>query len=140
MRLQISPRNHEHINRKISSGRYGSADEVLHAALALLDERKEALGHELRDVRVHVEKATAEADAGELVPAAEVFAELRQRNAALARQDYLRRKIQSDSCASERLPFHRREPAVGIELPGLDPSHPLVEASTGEPRGFEYGQ
>ena len=86
MRLSINPRNHEHINRKISSGRYGSADEVLHAALALLDQRESALGDELRDVRVQVEKATAQADAGELVPAAEVFAELRQRNAAIAKQ------------------------------------------------------
>ena len=68
MRLSISPRNHEHINRKISSGRYGSADDVLHAALALLDEREAALDHKLHDVREQVEKATAEADAGELVP------------------------------------------------------------------------
>lgn len=83
MRLSISPRNHKHINRKISSGRYGSADDVLHAALALLDEREAALEHELHDVREQVEKATAEADAGELVPAAEVFEELRQRNADL---------------------------------------------------------
>lgn len=81
MRLQISPRNHEHINRKITSGRYGSADAVLQAALALLDEREAALDHELRDAREQVERATAQADAGELVPAAELFAELRQRNA-----------------------------------------------------------
>ena len=85
MRLQISPRNHEHISRKISSGRYGSADDVLHVALALLDEREAALEQELRVVREQVEKATAEADAGDLVPAAEVFAELRERNAALTR-------------------------------------------------------
>lgn len=80
MRLQISPRNHAHINRKISSGRHGSADDVLQAALALLDEREAALARELRDVQEQVESATAPADAGELVPAAEVFAELRQRN------------------------------------------------------------
>ena len=85
MRLQISPRNHEHINRNISSGRYGSADDVLQAALALLDEREAAPDHELRDVREQVEKATAQADAGELVLVAEVFAELRQRNATLSK-------------------------------------------------------
>ena len=83
MRLSINPRNHEHINRKISSGRYGSADEVLHAALSWTNASQR---YELRDVRVQVEKATAQADAGELVPAAEVFAELRQRNAAIAKQ------------------------------------------------------
>ena len=86
MRLSISPRNHERIDRKVSSGRYGSADDVLQAALALLDEREAALDHELRNVREQVKKATAEADAGELVPAAEVFVELRQRNADLAQQ------------------------------------------------------
>ena len=62
MRLSISPRNHGHISRKISSGRYGSADDVLHAALAPLDEREAALDHELSGVREQVEKATAEAD------------------------------------------------------------------------------
>ena len=82
MRLQISPRNHEHINRKISSGRYGSADDVLRVALALLDEREAALAQELRDAQEQVERANVQADAGELTPAAEVFAELRQRNAA----------------------------------------------------------
>ena len=86
MRLSISLRNHKQINRKISSGRYGSADDVPHAAQALLHEREAALDHELRGVREEVEKATAEADAGELVPAVEVFAELRQRNAALVKQ------------------------------------------------------
>ena len=82
MRLQISPRNHEHINRKISSGRYGSADDVLQAALALLDEREAALARELRDVQEQVDRATAQADAGELAPAAEAFAGLRRRNSA----------------------------------------------------------
>ena len=61
-----------------------------------------------------METATAQADAGALVPAAEVFAELRQRNAALAKQDYLRRKIQSNSCASERL--MEKEVEMKIEI------------------------
>lgn len=82
MDISINNRNQDHIRRKVESGKYGSPDEVIAKALELLDESDEALARELADVREKVRKGTEQADAGDLIPASEVFKELRQRNAA----------------------------------------------------------
>ena len=82
MSLTVSARNLNHIKRKIESGRYASVDEVLVSALALLDERDDTLDRELPDMRERVRRGTQQADAGKLIPAGEVFEELRHRNAA----------------------------------------------------------
>ena len=87
MSLSISARNRRHIKRKIESGKYASVDEVLVTALALLDERDDTLDRELPEMRERVQRGTEQADAGEFIPAAEVFEDLRHRNAAAAKQD-----------------------------------------------------
>ena len=87
MSLTISARNLNHIKRIVESGRYASVDEVLVSALALLDERDDTLDRELPDMRERVGTGTQQADAGELIPAGEVFGELRDRNAEAAKQD-----------------------------------------------------
>ena len=81
----ISERNLAHIKRKIESGKYSSTDEVLGSALALLDEHDAELESELADLRECVRRGTEQADVGQVVPAGEVFEELRQRNASLAK-------------------------------------------------------
>ena len=78
----ISERNLAHIKRKIESGKYSSTDEVLGSALALLDEHEAELEFELANLRESVRRGTEQADAGQVVPAGEVFEELRQRNAS----------------------------------------------------------
>ena len=87
MSVSISDRNLSHIKRKIESGKYASVDDVLVTALALLDERDETLDRELPEMRERVQRGTEQADAGELIAAAEVFEELRHRNATAAKQD-----------------------------------------------------
>ena len=52
----------------------------------LLHERDEALKSELAEMRQSVRRGTGQADAGQVIPAGEVFDELRRRNAAMARQ------------------------------------------------------
>ena len=52
----------------------------------LLDEHDEALKSELAEMSESVRRGTEHADAGQVVPAGEVFDELRRRNAAMARQ------------------------------------------------------
>ena len=76
MEISISEQNLGHIMRKVESGRYSSADEVLGNALALLDERDTALESELEDMRERVRQGTNQADSGQVVPATEVFGEL----------------------------------------------------------------
>ena len=86
MNVPINEENFEHIRRKVGSGRYSSIDNVLDNALTLLDERDDALERELAEMRESVRRGTEQADAGQVVPAGEVFDELRQRNAAAAKQ------------------------------------------------------
>ena len=85
MGVFISERNLAHIKRKIESGKYSSTDDVLGSALALLDEHDAELESELADLRESVRRSTEQADVGQVVPAGEVFDELRQRNASLAK-------------------------------------------------------
>ena len=86
MNVPINQENFEHIRRKVGSGRYSSIDDVLDNALTLLDERDEALERELAEMHESVRRGTEQADAGQVVPAGEVFDELRQRNAATTNQ------------------------------------------------------
>ncbi len=86
MNISINDRNLEHIRRKVDSGRYSSTDDVLYNALALLDEHDEVLERELAEMRESVRRGTEQTDAGQVVPAFEVFDELRRRNAAITEQ------------------------------------------------------
>ena len=86
MNISISEQHEEQIKRKVESGIYGSPDDVIAKALELLDEHDDELERELADMRLKVKISTEQADAGQLIPASEVFDELRRRNAAIARQ------------------------------------------------------
>ncbi len=86
MDIAISERNQERIRRKVQSGMYSSADDVLASALSLLEERDDDLEAELGDMREKVRTGLEESKAGLAVPATEVFDELRRRNAEIARE------------------------------------------------------
>ena len=79
----MSERNVERIQSKVDSGRYSSVDDVLDSALGLLDEQDQALEHELAEVHESVRRGTEQADAGQVVPASEVFEGLRLRSASI---------------------------------------------------------
>ena len=83
MNVSMDERHVERIQSKVDSGRYSSVDDVLDSALGLLDERDQALERELAEMRESVRRGTEQADAGQVVPASEVFEELRRRNAAI---------------------------------------------------------
>ncbi len=76
MDISINEQNQERIRRKLAVGKYRSPDEVIAKALELLE-------RELADMRAKVQRGTEQADANELIPASDVFEELRQRNAAV---------------------------------------------------------
>lgn len=65
------------VDERVSSGAYGSASEVLRAALRALDREEAAL-----DVLMRRKIEESLADAHPSIPAAEVFERLRRRNAA----------------------------------------------------------
>ena len=82
MDISISEHNQEWIRRKMESGLYSSADDVIGTALGLLERLDPSLERELADMREKVRISTEQADGGMLIPGKEVFDELRRRNAA----------------------------------------------------------
>lgn len=80
MNISVSEQINERIKRKVESGQYPSADDVLARALTLLEEHDAELECELADMHQKVRRGTAQADAGELIRADKVFDELRQRH------------------------------------------------------------
>ena len=82
MDIAISEQNQERIRRKVESGMYSSVDDVISAALGLLEGLDPDLERELADIHAKVRIATEQADSGMLIPGKEVFDELRRRNTA----------------------------------------------------------
>ena len=70
-----------YIDRKVKSGAYASASEVVRAGLRALQERDEAMERWLREEVVPVYEAY-HADPSRAIPAEQVFAELRAHHSA----------------------------------------------------------
>jgi len=71
------------VEKLVSQGRYKSRDEVLREGVRLVDEREARLAK----LNKALDKGIADADAGRMRPAEEVFAELRARYEAMAAQE-----------------------------------------------------
>jgi putative addiction module CopG family antidote len=61
MDISINQQNQEHIRRKVESGRYKTPDDVLAKALALLDERDDALA----DIQAKLDEAAGQSRNGQ---------------------------------------------------------------------------
>ena len=82
----MSEQNQERIRRKVDSFLYDSADDVLMNALDLLDLHDIEIERELAEMKEAVRIGTEQAGAGMLIPAEEVFDELRRRNSEMVRE------------------------------------------------------
>jgi antitoxin ParD1/3/4 len=86
MNVSLTPELERLVQEKVASGLYSSASEVVREALRLLQERDELRRLRLEELRREIARGIEAADRGDLVPADEVFARLRQRNEETARQ------------------------------------------------------
>jgi putative addiction module CopG family antidote len=77
MHLALRPDLKKFVDQKVESGAYASADEVVASALARWKAEEQVDPAELRRL---VAEGQAEADRGELLPADDVFAEIRKRS------------------------------------------------------------
>ncbi|MEE9281281.1 MAG: type II toxin-antitoxin system ParD family antitoxin [Myxococcota bacterium] len=82
MNVSLTPDLEELVQKKVQSGRYASASEVVREALRLLAERDELREVELQALRTKVEQGLDEARRGELVDGEDAFREVRGRRAA----------------------------------------------------------
>jgi antitoxin ParD1/3/4 len=80
MNVSLTPRLEEYVKEKVKSGLYNSSSEVVREALRLMEERDRVREMRLEDLRKEIQRGIDQADRGELTPANEVFAELRERN------------------------------------------------------------
>lgn len=75
--VSITHHQEQFIQKKVKSGRYLSASEVVREALRLLEEREEARGQRIEALKRELEGAIAQVERGETVEAAVVFSDLR---------------------------------------------------------------
>jgi antitoxin ParD1/3/4 len=76
MELTLGMESEEMIQRKLESGAYPSAEDVVVAALKLLEDRD---NHELSILREEIAIGVEQADRGDLIDGEDVFLEIRNR-------------------------------------------------------------
>jgi antitoxin ParD1/3/4 len=86
MNVSLTPELERLVQEKLSSGLYNSASEVVREALRLLQERDELRRLRLQELKREIAIGIEAADRGELIPAEEVFQELRKRNAEITKR------------------------------------------------------
>lgn len=79
MNISLTPHLEKFVKRKVASGKYGYASEVVREALRLLDEvEKERQAH-IHELRREVQIGIDEADRGEMYDVDDVIRELREK-------------------------------------------------------------
>ena len=77
MQLTVPPDLETLINKRLSSGGYASAEEVLRRALEAQDAEESLTDEERRALSAHIEEGYQQADRGELIDAAQARSEIR---------------------------------------------------------------
>jgi antitoxin ParD1/3/4 len=81
MVVTLPPQLEQLVQDQVASGRYGSASEVVGEALRLFQEREELQQRRFEELKREIAIGIAQADQGQLIPAEEVFRELREQQA-----------------------------------------------------------
>ncbi len=85
MNISLTEELEELVRRKVESGRYTSASEVVRAGLRLLEQEDELRETRLAAVRAEVQAGIDQAERGELVDGEEAMARVKKRAAAKKR-------------------------------------------------------
>ncbi|WP_072622651.1 type II toxin-antitoxin system ParD family antitoxin [Spirulina major] len=80
MAIALTPDQEQFVQNKLSSGQYGSADEVIAEALRLLEKRNRGYEAWLAQTREQVKVAQAELARGEGIESSQVIERLRARS------------------------------------------------------------
>lgn len=86
MNVSLTKELEEFVRRKVESGRYSSATEVISAGFRLLERKDEFRDTRLAAIRARVEEGIAQAVRGELGDGKEAVARVRERAAAKRRR------------------------------------------------------
>ena len=85
MNISLTPELEELVQKKVESGRYSSASEVVRAALRLLEQEDELRETRLAAMRSQVREGIEQAERGELLDGEEVVARVKKRAASKRR-------------------------------------------------------
>ena len=85
MNVSLTEELEELVHRKVESGRYTSASEVIRAGLRLLEQEDEARAARLAATRADVRAGIDQAERGEFVDGEEAVERVRKRTAAKRR-------------------------------------------------------
>ena len=85
MNISLTEELEELVQRKVESGRYTSASEVVRAGLRLLEQEDELRETRLAAVRAEVQAGIDQAERGELLDGEEAMARVKKRAAAKKR-------------------------------------------------------
>lgn len=78
MEISMTPKLEKFVNLKIASGEFGSASEVIHEALRLMDEVEKERKLELEELRREIQVGIDEAERGDVRDAKEAIREIRE--------------------------------------------------------------
>ncbi len=77
MNVSLTPQLAKEVADRVKSGEYASSSEVMRGALRALKTEEQRRREQIRRLRALVDEGIRSAERGELIPADEVFAELR---------------------------------------------------------------
>lgn len=80
MNVSLTPELEKLVDKKVASGMYNSASEVVRDALRLLVERDELRERRLQALKTDIEAGLDQLESGETVPGGAAFDILRQRS------------------------------------------------------------
>jgi antitoxin ParD1/3/4 len=81
MNVSLTPRLVKYVGRKVATGKYASASEVIRDALRLMDERDRQWKERLKTLDREIEVGMAQLERGEGIPSEDVFRRLRAKHA-----------------------------------------------------------
>ena len=85
MNVSLPPELEKLVDRKVSSGMYQTASEVIREGLRLLEDQDRLRAAQLDEVRRKIQTGLDELDRGEGIPGDQVLAQLKQKSAAARR-------------------------------------------------------
>ncbi len=86
MNVSLTPELEKYIQKRVKSGRYTTASEVVREALRLMEQKDEEREAALKEFRAEIDRRLAGLDRGEGIDGEKFFADLKKRTKAMQRK------------------------------------------------------
>ena len=80
MNVSLTPELETFVQKKVNSGRYTSASEVVREALRLLEDQEKAIAAQRKEFRAELDRRTASLQRGEGLDGEKAFAAIRKKS------------------------------------------------------------